>query len=98
MFPTTKHSYSKNVFNFELGEMHTDHTQLANYMKEVAKVSDKLRLKPRVRSKIALTTVNDFKSKNLARIKEINEQHLANLTDGNNQTKIADMPMWFIWV
>jgi hypothetical protein len=34
-----KHSYQKSVFNFELGEMHTDHTQLANYMKEVAKVS-----------------------------------------------------------
>jgi hypothetical protein len=29
--------------------------------------------------------------KNLARIKEINEQHLANLTAGNNQTNIADI-------
>jgi hypothetical protein len=34
----------------------------------------------------------------LARIKEINEQHLANLTAGNNQTNIADMPIVVYWV
>jgi hypothetical protein len=62
-------SYNKNiptqksVFNFELGEMHTDHTQLANYMKEVAKVSDRIAIVLSTRSKIAFTTVNDFSPK-----------------------------------
>jgi hypothetical protein len=44
----------KSVFNFELGEMHTDHTQLAYYMKEV-KVSDRIAIETTgTRSKIAL--------------------------------------------
>jgi hypothetical protein len=94
-------SYNKNiptpksVFNFELGEMHTDHTQLAYYMKEVAKVSDRIAIETTgytfENRPLQLLTISS--PKNLARIKEINEQHLANLTDGNNQTKIADMPI-----
>jgi hypothetical protein len=63
-------SYNKNiptqksVFNFELGEMHTDHTQLANYMKEVAKVSDRIAIETLVHvRKSPFTTVNDFSPK-----------------------------------
>ncbi|MDG2430916.1 M14 family zinc carboxypeptidase, partial [Flavobacterium sp.] len=84
----------KSIFNFELGEMHTDHTQLAYYMKEVAKVSDRIAIETTgytfENRPLQLLTISS--PKNLARIKEINEQHLANLT-GNNQTKIADMPI-----
>jgi hypothetical protein len=32
----------KSILNFELGEMHADHTQVALYMKEVAKASNRI--------------------------------------------------------
>lgn len=41
-------SYNKNIptpksiFHFELGEMHTDHSQVAQYMNVVAKASDRI--------------------------------------------------------
>jgi hypothetical protein len=60
------------VFNFELGEMHTDHTQLANYMKEVAKVSDRIAIETTgTRSKITFTTLTISSPKTWHRIKEI---------------------------
>jgi hypothetical protein len=75
--------------------MHTDHTQLAYYMKEVAKASDRIAIETTgytfENRPLQLLTISS--PKNLARIKEINEQHLANLTAGNNQTNIADMPI-----
>jgi hypothetical protein len=85
----------KSVFNFELGEMHTDHTQLAYYMKEVAKASDRILIETTgytfENRPLQLLTISS--PKNLARIKEINEQHLANLTAGSNQTSSKDMPI-----
>jgi hypothetical protein len=82
------------VFNFELGEMHTDRTQLAYYMKEVAKVSDRIAIettgytfenRPLQLLTISSPKLSSYKKRN-------NEQH-ANLTAGNKQTNIADMPI-----
>ena len=34
----------KSIFNFELGEMHTDYTQVVNYMTQVANASDRVQI------------------------------------------------------
>jgi hypothetical protein len=85
----------KSIFNFELGEMHTDHTQLAYYMGEVAKASDRIAIETTgytfENRPLQLLTISS--PKNLARIKEINEQHIDNLTANKNQKNISDMPI-----
>lgn len=85
----------KSIFNFELGEMHTDHTQLAYYMAAVAKVSDRIAIETTgytfENRPLQLLTISS--PKNLARIKEINEQHLENLKAGSNAKNTADMPI-----
>ena len=85
----------KSFFNFELGEMHTDHTQLSFYMKEVAKLSDRIAIETTgftyENRPLQLLTISS--PKNLARINEINAAHLANLAGDNNQQNIEDMPV-----
>ncbi|MFE3869414.1 M14 family zinc carboxypeptidase [Flavobacterium sp. LS2P90] len=93
-------TYNKNIptpksfFNFELGEMHTDHTQLANYMMEVAKVSDRILIETTgytfENRPLQLLTISS--PKNLARIKEINEQHLDNL-NADRKKSPSDLPI-----
>jgi hypothetical protein len=67
--------------------MHTDHTQLAYYMEEVAKASDRIEIETTgytfENRPLQLLTISSPKKS--ARIKEINEQHLDNLTAKKNQ-------------
>ena len=94
-------TYNKNIptpksfFNFELGEMHTDHTQLSFYMKEVAKLSNRITIETTgftyENRPLQLLTISS--PKNLARINEINAAHLANLTGENSQQTLDDMPV-----
>jgi hypothetical protein len=85
----------KSIFHFELGEMHTDHTQLSYYMKEVAQASDRIAIETTgytfENRPLQLLTISS--PKNLARIKEINERHLENLTANKNKETAPDMPI-----
>lgn len=94
-------TYSKNiptpksVFHFELGEMHTDHTQVAQYMNEVAKVSNRVSIetigytfenKP-----LQLLTISS--PKNLADIDQILKRHQAITDSGANNSDLSDLPV-----
>lgn len=94
-------TYSKNIptpksiFHFELGEMHTDHTQVAQYMNEVAKASNRVSIetigftfenKP-----LQLLTISS--PKNLADIDQILKRHQAITDSGANNSDLSDLPV-----
>jgi hypothetical protein len=85
----------KSILNFELGEMHTDHTQVANYMKEVAKASDRIQIETTgytfENRPLQLLTISS--PKNLANIDEILKRHAA-ITDATaNNNDLSDLPI-----
>ena len=91
----TKIPTPKSVLNFELGEMHTDHTQVANYMREVAKASDRIKIETTgytfENRPLQLLTISS--PKNLANIDEILKRHVA-ITDANtNNSDLSDLPI-----
>ena len=94
-------TYSKNIptpksiFHFELGEMHTYHTQVAQYMNEVAKASNRVSIetigftfenKP-----LQLLTISS--PKNLADIDQILKRHQAITDSGANNSDLSDLPV-----
>lgn len=94
-------TYSKNIptpksiFHFELGEMHTDHTQVTQYMNEVAKASNRVSIetigytfenKP-----LQLLTISS--PKNLANIDQILKRHQAITDSGANNSDLSDLPV-----
>lgn len=91
----TKIPTPKSILNFELGEMHTDHTQVANYMREVAKASDRIKIETTgytfENRPLQLLTISS--PKNLANIDEILKRHVA-ITDANtNNNDLSDLPI-----
>lgn len=85
----------KSILNFELGEMHTDHTQVVNYMKEVAKASDRIKIETTgytyENRPLQLLTISS--PKNLAKIDEIRKRHIA-LTEANTaNNNLSDLPI-----
>lgn len=91
----TKIPTPKSILNFELGEMHTDHTQVANYMREVAKASDRFKIETTgytfENRPLQLLTISS--PKNLANIDEILKRHVA-ITDANtNNSDLSDLPI-----
>ena len=91
----TKIPTPKSILNFELGEMHTDHTQVANYMREVAKASDRIKIETTgytfENRPLQLLTISS--PKNLANIDEILKRHVA-ITDANtNNSDLSDLPI-----
>ena len=91
----TKIPTPKSILNFELGEMHTDHTQVANYMIEVAKASDRILIETTgytfENRPLQLLTISS--PKNLANIDEILKRHAA-ITDADaNNSDLSDLPI-----
>ena len=91
----TKIPTPKSVLNFELGEMHTDHTQVANYMREVAKASNRILIETTgytfENRPLQLLTISS--PKNLANIDEILKRHAA-ITDADaNNSDLSDLPI-----
>ena len=91
----TKIPTPKSILNFELGEMHTDHTQVANYMREVAKASDRILIETTgytfENRPLQLLTISS--PKNLANIDEILKRHAA-ITDADaNNSDLSDLPI-----
>ena len=91
----TKIPTPKSILNFELGEMHTDHTQVVNYMKEVAKASDRIQIETTgytfENRPLQLLTISS--PKNLANIDEILKRHAA-ITDATaNNSDLSDLPI-----
>jgi hypothetical protein len=85
----------KSIFHFELGEMHTDHTQVANYMNEVAKASDRISIEitgyTYENRPLQLLTISS--PKNLANIDEILKRHQAVADAGSNNNNLSDLPI-----
>lgn len=94
-------TYSKNIptpksiFHFELGEMHTDHTQVAQYMNEVAKASNRISIETIgytfENRPLQLLTISS--PKNLANIDQILKRHqdVSNAEINNND--LSDLPV-----
>lgn len=85
----------KSVFNFELGEMHTDHTQVALYMNEVAKASDRISIETTgytfENRPLQLLTISS--PKNLANIDQILKRH-QEITDSEaNNNDLSGLPI-----
>ena len=85
----------KSIFNFELGEMHTDHNQVIRFMEAIAKTSNRVHLETTgytyENRPLQLLTISS--PENLAKIDEINKKHLA-LTDSNTNTAdVSDLPI-----
>lgn len=85
----------KSIFNFELGEMHTDYTQVVNYMTQVANASDRVQIETTgftfENRPLKLLTISS--PKNLERIQEINNQHLAISSTNANNFNIDNLPI-----
>jgi hypothetical protein len=85
----------KSIFHFELGEMHTDHTQVANYMNEVAKASDRISIETTgytyENRPLQLLTISS--PKNLANIYEILKRHQAIADAGADNNDLSDLPI-----
>lgn len=85
----------KSILNFELGEMHTDYTQVVNYMTEVANASDRIQIETTgytyENRPLKLLTISS--PKNLARIKEINNEHLAISSSKDKVSDISNLPI-----
>ena len=85
----------KSVLNFELGEMHTDHTQVALYMKEVAKASNRILIETTGATfenrPLQLLTISS--PKNLANIDEILKRHQAITDSEANNNDLSDLPI-----
>ena len=85
----------KSVFHFELGEMHTDHTQVANYMNVVAKASDRISIETTgytyENRPLQLLTISS--PKNLANIDAILKRHQAISDAGSNNNDLSDLPI-----
>ena len=85
----------KSIFNFELGEMHTDYTQVVNYMTQVANASDRVQIETTgytfENRPLKLLTISS--PKNLERIQEINNQHLAISSTNANNSNIDNLPI-----
>ena len=94
-------SYNKNIptpksiFHFELGEMHTDHTQVALYMNEVAKASDRISIETTgytyENKPLQLLTISS--PKNLANLDEILKRHQAVADAEANNSDLSDLPI-----
>ena len=85
----------KSIFHFELGEMHTDHTQVALYMNEVAKASDRMTIETTgytyENRPLQLLTISS--PKNLANIDAILKRHQAVADSGTNNNDVSDLPI-----
>ncbi|CAM4156098.1 M14 family zinc carboxypeptidase [Flavobacterium weaverense] len=85
----------KSIFHFELGEMHTDHTQVALYMNEVAKASDRMTIETTgytyENRPLQLLTISS--PKNLANIDAILKRHQAVADSGVNNNDVSDLPI-----
>lgn len=85
----------KSIFHFELGEMHTDHTQVAHYMNEVAKASNRIFIETTgytyENKPLQLLTISS--PKNLANLDEILKRHQAVTDAGANNKDVSDMPI-----
>ena len=83
----------KSIFHFELGEMHTDHTQVANYMNIIANASDRISIETTgytyENRPLQLLTISS--PKNLANIDEILKRHQAVAVAGAND--LSDLPI-----
>jgi len=94
-------TYSKNIptpksiFHFELGEMHTDHTQVANYMNIVANASERISIETTgytyENRPLQLLTISS--PKNLANIDEILKRHQDVADAGANNNDLSDLPI-----
>lgn len=85
----------KSIFNFELGEMHTDHNQVVHFMNAIAKASDRVQIETTgytyENRPLQLLTISS--PENLAKIDEIHKRHLA-LTDSNASGQdVSDLPI-----
>jgi hypothetical protein len=74
--------------------MHTDHTQVANYMREVAKASDRIKIETTgytfENRPLQLLTISSPK---LANLDEILKRHAA-ITDADaNNSDLSDLPI-----
>ena len=85
----------KSIFHFELGEMHTDHTQVANYMNTVADASDRISIETTgytyENRPLQLLTISS--PKNLANIDEILKRHQDVADAGANNSDLSNLPI-----
>ena len=85
----------KSIFHFELGEMHTDHTQVANYMNTVADASDRISIETTgytyENRPLQLLTISS--PKNLANIDEILKRHQDVADTGANNSDLSNLPI-----
>jgi hypothetical protein len=74
--------------------MHADHTQVALYMKEVAKASNRILIETTgLLLRIDLTITHYFKSKNLANIDEILKDTKQLQIQRANNSDLSDLPI-----
>ena len=85
----------KSIFHFELGEMHTDHTQVANYMNTVADASDRISIETTgytyENRPLQLLTISS--PKNLANIDEILKRHQDVADAGADNSDLSNLPI-----
>lgn len=85
----------KSIFHFELGEMHTDHTQVVHYMNEVAKASNRISIETTgytyENKPLQLLTISS--PKNLANLDEILKRHQAVTDAGANNSDVSNLPI-----
>ena len=85
----------KSVFNFELGEMHTDHNQVVRFMEAIAKASDRVQIETTgytyENRPLQLLTISS--PENLAKIDEIHRKHLALSDSDTNASDVSNLPI-----
>ncbi|RTY81079.1 zinc carboxypeptidase [Flavobacterium sp. ZB4P23] len=85
----------KSVFNFELGEMHTDHNQVVHFMEAIAKASDRVQIETTgytyENRPLQLLTISS--PENLAKIDEIHRKHLALSDSDTNASDVSNLPI-----
>jgi len=85
----------KSIVGHEVGEWHITHDKLVEYMKAIAKSSDRISLENRGTTfegrPLLLLTITS--PKNHQRIEEIRQQHLKLTETGSNALNVDDMPV-----
>lgn len=85
----------KSVFNFELGEMHTDHNQVVRFMEAIAKASDRVQIETTgytyENRPLQLLTISS--PENLAKIDKIHRKHLALSDSDTNASDVSNLPI-----
>jgi len=84
----------KEFLGYEIGEWHVSHDQLVSYMKELARLSDRITIEEYARSyekrPLVLLTISSLE--NQQNIEELRKEHIA-ISSGNFSGSVEGMPV-----